>query len=267
MALGPTLTRLLKDAGLEGLTKWASDMIIEGASEDEVMVEIYDQPTFKQRFWMLEARSKAGFGAMSVGEILEYETTAQQMARAFGISLTRQEIDENIANDRSVAELQDVIGLASQAVHMSTPGLRNELNRLYGITTADLTRYWLDPKKQAPVLQRRFAAAQISEQATRSGWGQLSATQAEDLAGRGLDQGSAAEGFGGLVETRELFEGVDQTEEDISAENQLRLLTGDATLTEQVQKRGEKRAARFQEGGGFSTGQQGISGLGSAATQ
>jgi hypothetical protein len=186
------------------------------------------------------------------------------MAKAFGIFLSKEEVNAMIVNNVSLAEAQDRIGLASQAVHMSSPELRSELQRLYGITDADLTRYWLDPKKEAPVLQRRFAAAQISEQAIRTGFGQISATQAEGLTRAGLDQAGAQSGFGTLVEMDELFEGVDETEEDIDIESQLSLLTGNAELAQNVERRGQKRAARFQEGGGFATGQEGIAGVGSA---
>jgi hypothetical protein len=165
----------------------------------------------------------------------------------------------------SINELvEDRLGLAAQAVHMSSPELRSELQRLYGITAGDLTRYWLDPTKEAPVLQRRFAAASISEQAQRTGFEQLTAEQSEGLVQRGLSPDRAVEAFDTLVRSRELFEAVDVSERDIGIADQLELLTGDTELTEEVEKRAEKRVAKFQEGGEFATGRTGVAGLGRA---
>jgi hypothetical protein len=264
MSIGPALKNLLKRSGLEGLEKWASDMVINGASDAEIEISLYDQPVFRQRFPMIFERSNKGFGAISVQEVLEYENRAKELAKSFGTTITNEDISHLIANDVSLTETQDRLGLAGQAVHMASTDLKAELNRLYGITSGDLVKYWLDPKKEAPVLQRRFAAASIAEQAARSGWGELTAGQGEGLAKLGMDAGAASKGFSALVESEELFESVDETEEDIDVEDQLRVITGDQDMIGKVQKRGEKRAARFSEGGSLATGKSGVSGLGSA---
>lgn len=264
--LGPMLTQMLRRYGLTDLTSWVSDMIAKGASEEEVQVSIYDQPKFRDRFWMIFQRSKQNHPAISVDEVLEFERTASAAAKSFGIQLSMKEIGNFIVNNVSVAEAQDRIGLASQVVHMSSRDLRAQLERLYGITGPDLTRYWLNPKEQAPVLQRRFVAAQVAEQAQRSGWGQLTSRQAEDLVQKGADAEAAAKGFGTLVDMSELFEAVDTTEQDVSVEKQLSLITGNREAQKEIETRGEKRAAKFKEAGGFAAGETGFGGLGSAAT-
>lgn len=265
MALGPVLTDLLKRAGLEGLTQWASDMIINGASDDEIMVDMYDQPAFKQRFWMIFQRRTNGYPAASVEDVLAYEQAMFDASRALGVTATRQQMGEWFADNKSVPEMQDRMGIAATAVYQSPPEHRAALNRLYGITDGDLVNYWLDPKKETPILQRRFAAAQIAGEAARVGFrSELTTQQAEGLFEAGVDMSGAREGFATLVESEELFEAVDVTEEDIGVSDQLSLLTGNARLTEQVGRRGERRAARFQEGGGFAPGQEGLAGLGSA---
>ena len=263
--IGPILKNLLSRSGLESLTSWATEMIIDGASEAEIEISLYDQPAFRQRFPMIFARANAGYGAISVQEVLEYENRAKEMAKSFGVSLSNTEISDLIANDVSFQEAQDRLSMAGQAVHMASTGLKSELQRMYGISQGDLIKYWLDPKKEAPVLQRRFAAASISEQATRSGWDhQLSTAQAEGLAKLGMEPDQAAKGFGALTQAEELFEAVDDTEEDIGVEDQLRVITGDQDMNALIEKRGEKRVAKFQEGGSFATGQTGVAGLGKA---
>lgn len=267
MALGPMLTNLLKRSGLEELTAWASKMVIEGASEAEIEISLYDQPEFRRRFPMIFARANAGYGAISVQEVLDYENGAMEMAKSYGMSVSREEISSLIANDVSLQEADSRMGLAAQAVHRSSTEMREQLSRLYGVTAGDLTRYWLNPTKELPVLQRRFIAAGIAEQASRAGFRQeLTAGQAEGLARLGVDAGSASEGFGRLVANEELFEAVDDTESDIGVEDQLRLITGDAELVGQVERRAEKRRSPFQGGGGFATGDTGIAGLGSASS-
>jgi len=263
---GPMLQDYLTRSGLAGLIPWASGMLTSGASEDEILLDMENQPAFRTRFWMIFTRSNNGWSPISVQEVLEYESTMEAAASALGLQVTRQEMGQWIADDKSVSEMQDRMGIAATVVHMSSPELRAQLDRLYGVTTGDLTRYWLNPKEQAPILQRRFVAAQVAEMASRTGWGQLSASQAEDLVTRGTDPNAALEGFGTLVHTKELFSGIEPTEEDIDVEDQLELISGNEALSEQVKTRGEKRAAKFQEGGGFASGEEGLGGLGSSST-
>jgi hypothetical protein len=131
----------------------------------------------------------------------------------------------------------------------------------------DLTEYWMDPNKKLPDLQRRFATSEIDVSAQRSGFDtRLQTEQLEYLYGRGLTGETAPDAFGALVENEELFEAVDETEEDIDIDSQLALITGDADLRQQVERRGERRFALGSGGGSFATGREGVAGLGTAET-
>lgn len=265
MALGPQLTALLQRYGLQSLTTWASDAIIRGLSAEEIELQIRDRPEFKARFPAIFDREKVGLPALSVDEYLAYEQFASQAASAFGVTLTKQEVDSLLSADVSTAELEDRIGIAAQAVYQEAPEVRDALQRLYGIGAGDLVKYWLDPKKEAPVLQRRFAAASIAGEASRVGFDyQLSAAQAETLFEAGLTADEATGAFGQLIEAEELFQSVDQTEQDIGLDQQLQLISGNQDVASQVERRAQKRVARFQEGGSFASGREGLAGLGSA---
>lgn len=266
MALGPQLTALLNRYGLGSLAGWASEAIVSGLGAEEIEFQLRERPEFKARFPAITAREKAGLPPVSVDEYLAYEQSLSQMGRAFGVTLTKAQTDAALGANVSVAEMQERVGIAATAVYQSPPEVRAALSRLYGIGTGDLVNYWLDPKQTAPVLQRKFVAAQIAAEAERVGFAaQLSAEQAESLGEAGVTADAARGGFGQLVEAAELFEAVDETEQDIGVDDQLSLLTGNVDLARQVERRGERRAARFQEGGGFATGRQGVGGLGSAA--
>lgn len=265
--VGPLMHRELERYGLASLGDWLSTAIITGMSEEQLQLELYERPEFKQRFPAIEARRRAGLSPVSVDEYLEYEAVSRSAAKALGVDISQEEINNLLTNDVSVAEAQDRLTIAARAVHRADQNTRDELNRLYGISTGDLVRYWLDPKKEAPVLERRFATAMISGEAQRSGFRtELNTDQLDYLYNRGLTGENAADAFGKLVQNQELFEAVDSTEQDMDVDSQLQVLTGDQNLMGQVAKRGEKRAAKFQEGGSFSTGRTGVGGLGSANT-
>lgn len=263
--LGPILSTLLDRYDLSSLKNWASDALIRGLSEDEIVLEMYERPEFKTRFPAIEARNKAGLAPVSVEEYLGYEAQTRAWAKQAGFTLTQDEINKMIAGDVSAQEAADRIDVASRAAFMTDDQTRNELQRLYGISGGDLVRYWLNPKEEMPKLQRRFVTAQISGESIRSGYDhQLDENQLGYLYGRGMTGEQASKSFGDLVERAELFEATDVTEEDIGVDDQLKLITGDIDQAGVVAKRGERRAAAFQGGGGFSTGKTGVSGLGSA---
>lgn len=263
--IGPQLRATLERYGLQDLAKWLSAQIINGASDAEIELGLREHPVWKQRFWMIEAREKAGMSPISPDEVVAYEAAAFQSAQALGVTVNRQQIGEWIAADKGLPEMQERMGMASAAVYQSSPHTRAALNRLYGVTDSDLADYWLDPKKGAQVLARRFAAAQIAGVAAQVGFDTpLSQTQAEGLFEAGMDPGRAAEGFGQLVEAEELFEAVDDTEQDIDVDTRLELLTGNADVAAEVERRGERRTARFREGGGFAAGREGMTGIGRA---
>jgi len=261
------MQRELERYGLSSLGPWLSTAIITGMSEDQLMLELYERPEFKTRFPAIEARRKAGLSPISIDEYLEYEAVQRSAAKSLGVDISTDDINALLANDVSAKEAQDRLTLAARAVYRTDQFTRDKLASLYGITTGDLVRYWLDPKKEAPVLERRFATSMIAGEALRSGFqADLSTDQLEYLYNRGVTGENAADAFGKLVQSAELFEAVDTTEQDIGVEGQLKVLTGDASLAGQVATRGERRAARFQEGGGFGTWSTGVSGLGSANT-
>lgn len=262
--IGPLLQSLLDRYGLGELADWAAELLITGASEDEIILALYDQPALHKRFPWIKQREAAGLGPMTIEEGLSYEQFARQAAKAYGLNITQDEINANIAGDVSVKELEDRIGMASAAVHAMSPTVRAQVGVLYGITEEDLVRSWLNPKEQAPVLRKRLASSQIASEGLAAGFGQINAAQAERLYEAGLSGEDAREGFGRLTQMGELFRATDLTEQDIDVDEQLGVLTGEQDTLTELQRRAQRRTGRFQEGGGFATGRKGVAGLGSA---
>lgn len=263
--VGPLLSQLLARYGLESLAPWLAERIIKDTSEEQIQLELYDRPEFKARFPAIAAREKAGLPPVSVEEYLAYEGQMSQVSRAYGISLNKDRVDALIGQNVSAAEAEDRIGIAARAVYQTDPTTRAALSRLYGIETGDLIDYWLNPREQMPVLQRKFVTGQIAGEAQRVGYGQqLTAAQAGYLFDQGVTGETATDAFGKLVESETLFQSADITEADIGVDDQLKLIAGDVKVGQEVEKRAGKRVAAFEAGGGFASGKTGLAGLGSA---
>lgn len=266
-SVGPMLRRLLDAYGLGSLTQWAAEMVYDNATEDEIELALYERPEFKARFPAIFHRQKYGYPPVSVDEYLSYENTINQVAKSYGVTISKQRVDALLSLNVSANEADERLGMAAQVVYRSSPETRSKLSALYGIAPGDMINYWLNPREELPKLQRRFVSADIAASATRSGFNRdLTAGQAEFLYERGMTGEAATDAFGVLVENEELFEAVDDTESDIGVDDQLRLISGDTGLAGQVERRSEKRRAQFEGGGGFATGRDGIAGLGSAST-
>lgn len=265
MAASPEIQAVLKRYGLDELAGWAALMAISGASPDAIELSLYDQPAFRTRFKGIFDLEAAGKPPISPEEYLEYEQSSHALARSYGISLTKDEVDKMIGGAVSVREAEQRITFAGQAMYESSPEVRAELKRLYNVTDGQLSKYWMDPKIEAAKLQQRFVAARLSASATSAGYDQLSAAEGERLASSGLTEEGATSGFQSLVKMQELFRPIDITESAIDREAQLGFLATGAGA-EELEKRARKRTAEFEEGGEFATGSTGIAGLGSAAT-
>lgn len=142
------LITLMNQAGLGGLADWYVKRIREGATDDQIAIEIYDQPEYKIRFPAMEALRKRG-QAITEGEYISMERSYAQALDAYGLrgsafdakpTYTRliesgvdaQTLEERLQDARMVAEATDV-------------NVRKALLDNYGITTNDLTQYALDP--------------------------------------------------------------------------------------------------------------------------
>lgn len=263
--VGPLLQTLLTRYGLTGLMDWASEMVVTGASEDEIIVQLYEQQALHDAYPWIREREAAGLTPQTIEEFLTYKNTLSQNAKLYGINVTTDEINKLFAGDVSVNEaVEDRIAPVASIVHMLPAGVRAQVENLYGITTEDLQRTWMDPKENAQTLRKRLVAAQIANEGMASAFGQINAAQAERLGAAGFDAQAAQEAFGRLVQQRELFQQTDATDTNLDTDTAIAALTGDQNVVTELQRRAQRRAGRFEEGGDFATSQRGIVGLGAA---
>jgi hypothetical protein len=260
MAVGPQLANVLSRYGLQSLTEWASLAIIQGWSDDQVILALYDRPEFKQRFPAIFARESAGLPPISVDEYLDYERTAISLASTWNLPISKQEIDNLITNDVSAAELEQRFNIAATAEYESDAETRSELERLFGVTQGQRMRYWMDPKAELGTLQQQYRMGEIAGAALRAGYDQpLTASQASRLQQSGLTRNQALQGFSQLVSMQELFTPLNMGESAIDTSAQVEYLTGDADVAQMVEKRAAQRAAEFEGGGQYATNKEGFS--------
>lgn len=264
MAVAPGLEAMLRQYGLSALANGLTSLAHRDASSEELYDWLYDQPLFRTRFKGMFDRERAGLPAISIDEYLAYEAQVSTDAKMFGLTLTKAEVDDAIGKNISAAEMRSRIEGAAVAVYSSSAEARNQLRRLHGVDDNDLIRFWMAPKESLAQVQAKWVQAQIAGSAEVTGFGQLTREQAERLQRSGLDEDQARQGFGQLRAQAPLMTAIDQGESDITQEEQVDALAGDADALRNIERRGLRRTALFGGGGGYSTGREGISGLGSA---
>lgn len=259
---------VLGEYGLESLSDWVWDQILEGRSDAEIMQDVRGTPEFKTRFPAIEQRTKAGLPALTPGEYVAYERQARQIMRAAGLPEqfydTAEDFTTFLTNDMSISELNDRVQLARQAVYDAPQEVRDALMRDYGMTEGGMAAVFLDEERAVPLLEKQYRASQIAGAGTRTGFA-TSRAQNERLADLGITADQAQQGFGLLGESRELFQSLDRGEDVIDADTQLgAVFENNSAARRRVEQRRRKRLATFEGGGSFASAQGGVVGLGNA---
>lgn len=257
---------VLAEYGLESLSDFVWQQILQGKSDAEVLQDIRNTPEFKKRFPAIETRTRKGLAPISPGEYVAYERQARQIMRAAGIPEGFYDgLDDFtgfLDRDVSISELNDRIQLGRQAAFEAPADVRAALQRDYGVSEGGLTAFFLDPDRATPILEKQYRAAQIGGASTRTGFGETTREQNERLAGLGITAGQAQEGFGMLSDSKELFTAMERGEDNVGRDEQLgAAFEGNAAARRRIEQNRRKRLAKFEGGGGFASSQGGLSGL------
>lgn len=260
------LESMLNEWGLGGLAGWAWQKVTQGVSNEQLVVELRQTAEYKQRFQGLAARQKKGLPAISEAAYLAYENQARQVMRAYGLPPGFYDQPEDFANyiaeDVSIAELNERIQTASDLYLTEPPETRAEFTRLFGMSPGDGIAYFLDPDRALPVLQTRMRNAQIAGTASRMGIGSLSEAEAGrigELAPTGFEEGLANMAALQGVTSGTVGEGTD-IDRGTTIEA---VFGGNEQARQQITRRQRQRQAKFSGGGTF-TASSGRTGIGQA---
>jgi hypothetical protein len=258
----------LRQFQLEALGTWAWGKYVENGGGElgiaAVQSEVYDTPEFQVRFPAYRALAQKG-RAMTAAEMLAYERTATQLLRAAGLPAGFYDSPQDFAgflqNEVSVAELQQRVQIAQNATLEAPESVKAALRDDYGLDEGDLAAHFLDPAKAMPLLQQKYAAAQISGKARSIGIG-VTAGMSEDLVKSGVTLEQAGSTLQSVADSQGLFQNSVSEEGAFSADEQVGAAFGtNQAARDRVRKRTQERKAAFGGSSGYSTGNDGVTAL------
>lgn len=261
-----TLRGLMTEYGLASLMGKIEEYVKQGYEADAVIALIRTTPEYKERFPAMEALSKKQ-RAISEAAYIEFERNAAQLERAFGLPagmLGKDTVTNLLTNEVSANELEQRVSMAAAGAYQAPAELREVFSQYYGIDSGGLTAYFLDPDKALPLLNKQYATAQIGTEAQMQDFN-IAVGMAERLTEAGVTQAQAREGFSQISRQR----GFTQGRGDIVTQEQLvsGTLLQDQQAQQAIERAQKARKGRFEGGGGFTASQQGVGGLGTAATR
>lgn len=259
---------VLEEYGLGSLATWAWQKWLDGAEIDQILLEMRARPEYKARFPAMEILSKK-MRAITEAEYIAYERTTAQLMRQVGLPVgfydQPSDFTALIAGEVSITELSDRLTTYAMAAYSTPANDRAELERLYGIGPGDLIAFFIDPARAWPIIQKQWTASQIAGAAQRTGFGALTAPQAEQIGAYGTTEQDAEEAFGRLVAMREIFQPQTPAELAINEAEQLGAMFGmDVAAQEKIARQQQRRIAEFEAGGGFTATKEGFVGVGEA---
>jgi hypothetical protein len=190
------------DPASEALLKTIKDLAMSGAGSDTISLKLQQSDAYKARFAGNETRRAAGLNILSPAEYIATENAYDQILRASGIPTgfynSSAEKAKLIGADVSASELQDRVNLAAKSIQNADPFYTQQLQNLYGLSQGDMIAHVLDPKAALPLIQQQTQASTVAAAAARNATNVNLAT-AEQLAGMGITQAQAEQGFGNIA--------------------------------------------------------------------
>jgi hypothetical protein len=219
----------LSQYGLGSLSAKVKQLIIDGATEDTITIQLQETPEYQRRFKANQERIKKGLTVLTPAEYLNVEDSYRQILRAYGLNQfdTDDYVSQFIANDVSAAELSGRVVAAVQRVRNADPAVSKTLKDYYGIGENDMVAYVLDPNQQLPKIERQIAAAEIGTAARRQGL-EAGVSVAEQLAAQGISAAEAQKGYATIADIlptaeklSDIYQGVEDQYRQAEAEQEV----------------------------------------------
>jgi len=257
------LTTMFAAYGLESLAGFIDRRIMADASEEQVLLELYDQQEYKNRFPGMAALRKLG-RTITEKEYMANERAMTQTARFFdlpkGFYDSPADFGDLLGKEVSPKEYQDRLQVGQDLARTLNPSVKQQLIDFYGVGEGDLTAFVLDADKALPLIQKQAKAAQFVGIGRAAGFtlGGMTARQAENIAGTEsyakLSEAELSKALGAAGQLRSTqerlarLEGVTYNEQEaLSA-----VIEGNQTALLASQQRAQREAARFSTRGGVS---------------
>ena len=190
------------DPTSDALLKTIKDLAMSGAGADTISLQLQQSDAYKARFAGNETRRAAGLNVLSPAEYIATENAYDQILRASGVPTgfynSSAEKAKLIGADVSASELQSRVDLASNSISGADPFYTQQLKNLYGLSQGDMIAHVLDPAAAMPLLQQQTQSTTIAAAAARNATN-INLSTAQQLAGMGVTQAQAEQGFGNIA--------------------------------------------------------------------
>jgi hypothetical protein len=195
------LTERFARYGLTSLVPKIKQLAIDGATEATITFALQETEEYQTRFKANKERAQKGLTVLSPAEYLNLEDGYRQVLRSYGLKQfdTDEYVSQFIANDIAPAELSSRVVTAVQRVQNADPAIAKTLRDYYGIGSADMVAYVLDPTNQLQKIERQVAAAEIGTAARVQGL-EAGVNVAEQLAAQGISQAAAQKGYATIAD-------------------------------------------------------------------
>lgn len=256
---------VMSQYGLSSLMAKIEAWVVDGFGTDAILSLIRTTPEYDNRFPAMKALA-AKNRAISESEYIAYETNAAQVETLYGLPkgmvTDKDQITKLLVGDISGRELESRAQKAAASVYSLPEEFRTAMRLGYGIDSGHLTGYFLDPDIAAPMLEKQFVSAQISGEAYLRGL-DVGVPVSEMLYSLGVDRERARSGFG----TVSGMLGFESGRGETATQDELVGAAFDTNRNDisKVVRIGQGRRGKFSEGGSFTGGNSGVSGVGSSS--
>ena len=264
------LTELLSTYGMGGLASRVHELVGRNPNVNVVAENLRKTDEYKTRFkGLVQMQAKGITDISNEKEYLDLETDYRQVFREAGIrdylgtSGSQQEYDSiaSLVGDYSVSvnEVRQRVGDAQRVVADTPQGVKDKLQEFYGVDSATMVEFTLDPSKTMNKINAMANAAIVGGYSFKQGLdidvnageliGNLSGDEDINMAqlGQRIEQG---------VDVRDSTVRLANIEQSSlsDSESLLAFSGSDAAATQKVKKLQSKERARFGGSGGFSSG-------------
>jgi len=270
---------MLKDLfiqyNLEELLPAINELMVSGVGPAAATLALKTDPKYNKdaagnaigyarRFAGNEMRRKQGLNVLSEAEYLALENSYSETLTSFGLldyfgpkgAERTQKMAEVIGANISAVEFSERVQTASNRVINTDKATRDSFKLIYGITDADLTRYFLDPKNNVNVLKEKVATAEIYGAAVAQGLAG-SVEVSTELAKFGVDKQLARQGYSVIAEVLPDATKLSQIYEELPAYTQqtaeAEVFQGLASAQRTRQRLAQREIAEFSGSAGLSS--------------
>jgi hypothetical protein len=254
---------MFEGVGLGSLAKFINKRIMEDASEEAVLLELYEQPEYQLRFPGMKALRAKG-KTITEDEYIKNEKAFEATARFFEIPVgfydTPDDFGKLIGNLVSPKEYQDRLQVGQDLSRAMSPGVKLQLQELYNIGEGGITAYVLDPDRALAILQKQAKSAQFVGFGREKGFKLegITAAQAEQIAGTEAYAKLSAQqmqtALGQAAQLRKTQSRLTGIEGEVYNENEAlqAVIEGSPEAILASQQRAQREGARFGGGSGIT---------------